>query len=155
GGSLPAPHALFRNPVLAQTWARILSEAERKPARESQIEAARAAFYRGFVAEAIDRYLRAADVTDETGQRHRAVLCGDDLAHWSTAIEAPATFEYEGWTVAKTAPWGQGPVLLQSLALLQGTGIGTMGPQSADFVHLVTEVLKLAFADREVYYGDP
>ena len=59
------------------------------------------------------------------------------------------------WTVAKTGPWGQGPVLLQSLALLKGFDIGAMDPAGDEFVHVVTEAMKLAFADREIYYGDP
>lgn len=73
----------------------------------------------------------------------------------SATVEAPQTFDYHDWTVAKTPAWGQGPVLLQSLALLKGFDIAAMDPSGPDFIHTVVEAMKLAFADREVYYGDP
>ncbi len=155
GGSAPRPHALFRNPVLADTWRRIVAEAEAARGREAGIEAARDAFYRGFVAEKIEAYLRSAEVMDGSGARHKGVLTAEDLAGWSASIETPTTFDYQDWTVAKTGPWGQGPVLLQSLAILAGFDIAAMDPDGPDFVHTVAEAMKLAFADREVYYGDP
>jgi len=70
-------------------------------------------------------------------------------------VEEPVTFDYRGLTVCKTGPWGQGPVFLQQLALLDGFDLAGMGPGSADFIHTVTECAKLAFADREAWYGDP
>ncbi|MFD1910967.1 gamma-glutamyltransferase family protein [Halodurantibacterium flavum] len=155
GGQAPAAQSLFRNPVLAETWTRVLREAEAREGREAQIEAARDAFYRGFVAEAIDNYLRTAEVMDASGQRHKGVLSADDMANWRATVEAPLTYDYHGWTVAKTGPWGQGPVLLQSLAILKGMDVAAMDPCGPDFVHAVVEAMKLAFADREVYYGDP
>jgi gamma-glutamyltranspeptidase/glutathione hydrolase len=155
GGVAPAPHSNVRNPVLAQTWSRILAEAEAVESREAQIERARDAFYRGFVAEAIEAYLATAEVMDGSGIRHGGVLRASDLAHYSASVEAPLTYDYHGWTVAKTRPWGQGPVLLQSLALLKGFDIAAMDPVGDEFVHVVTEAMKLAFADREIYYGDP
>lgn len=155
GGSAPEPLSNFKNPVLAGTWKRIIAEAESKAGREAQIEAARNAFYRGFVAEAIDAYLREAEVMDASGNRHKGVLTADDMANWKATIEEPQTYDYHGWTIAKQKPWGQGPVFLQSLSLLKGFDIGAMAPSGADFVHTVTEAMKLAFADREVYYGDP
>jgi gamma-glutamyltranspeptidase/glutathione hydrolase len=155
GGALPATDALFRNPVLADTWDRVLREAEARSGREAQIEAARDAFYRGFVAEEIDAFLSKTEAMDASGSRHRGVLTGEDLAGYAATREAPATYDYHGWTVAKTGPWGQGPVLLQSLALLKGTAIADADPAGPDFVHLVAEAMKLAYADREVYYGDP
>ncbi|UJW77217.1 gamma-glutamyltransferase family protein [Rhizobium sp. SL42] len=155
GGVAPEPHALFRNPVLAATYTRIVKEAESATGRENQIDAARNAFYRGFVAEAIEDYLKTAEVMDASGSRHKGVLTANDMAGWSATVETPQTFDYHGWTVAKTGPWGQGPVLLQSLALLKGIDIAAMDPLGADFVHTVVETMKLAYADREVYYGDP
>ncbi len=65
------------------------------------------------------------------------------------------TLDFRGLTVCKTGPWGQGPVFLQQLALLDGLGIEDMEPGSAQFVHTVVEASKLAFADREAWYGDP
>ena len=155
GGSVPEPNSNFKNPVLAETWKRIISEAEAKQGREAQIEAARDAFYRGFVAEKIASYLRTAEVMDASGNSHMAVLTADDMANWSATIEEPQTYDYRGWTVAKIGPWGQGPVFLQTLSILKGMDIAAMAPDGADFVHTVTEAMKLAFADREIYYGDP
>ncbi|OWV67032.1 gamma-glutamyltransferase [Rhizobium sp. R339] len=155
GGSVPEAHSNFRNPVLAETWKRVIAEAETKSGREAQVEAARDAFYRGFVAEAIDDYLKTAEVMDASGNRHKGVLTPDDMAGWSATIEEPLTYDYHGWTIAKTRPWGQGPVFLQALSILKGFDLAGMNPAGADFVHTVAEAMKLAFADREVYYGDP
>ena len=155
GGSVPETHANFRNPVLAETWKRVIAEAEAKSGREAQVEAARDAFYRGFVAEKIDDYLKTAEVMDASGNRHKGVLTANDMANWSATIEEPLTYDYHGWTIAKTGPWGQGPVFLQTLSILKGFDLAAMKPDGADFVHTVAEAMKLAFADREVYYGDP
>ncbi|MBY3487621.1 gamma-glutamyltransferase family protein [Rhizobium laguerreae] len=155
GGSAPEAHANFRNPVLAETWKRILAESEVKSGREAQVEAARDAFYRGFVAEKIDDYLKTAEVMDASGNRHKGVLTANDMANWSATIEEPLTYDYHGWTIAKIGPWGQGPVFLQTLSILKGFDLAAMDPAGADFVHTVVEAMKLAFADREVYYGDP
>jgi gamma-glutamyltranspeptidase / glutathione hydrolase len=110
---LPAPRAgeRFRNPELADTYARIA----RTPGagREARIDAARDAFYRGWVAEAIDAWTREAEVMDASGRRHRGLLTGDDLAGWQAKLEAPVTLDYHGHTICKTGPWGQGPVMLQ------------------------------------------
>jgi len=140
----PRPGTLFRNPVLAATYRRILDEA-RGGTREERIERAREAFYHGFVAEAVHRVC-----ADQGG-----LLTGDDLRSWEATIEPPAMFEYHGHTVCKTGPWGQGPVFLQQLALLGGFNLEGMGIGSAEYVHTVTECAKLAFADREAFYGDP
>jgi len=155
GGSAPAPWANVTNPALAATWSRILAEAESKQGREAQIDAARDAFYRGFVAEGIANYLAKAEVMDASGTRHRAVLTANDLAGYVAHVEEPLTYDYHGWTVAKCGPWTQGPVFLQTLALLKGFDLSAMDPMGADFIHHVVEAKKLAYADREVYYGDP
>ena len=99
---------LFRNPALARTWTRLLTEAARGADRERQIEAARDVFYRGFVAEAIDAFARGTEVMDESGARHRGVLTADDLAGWSASYDAPATYDYHGYTVARPAPGARG-----------------------------------------------
>ncbi|WP_375570859.1 gamma-glutamyltransferase family protein [Seohaeicola saemankumensis] len=155
GGAAPAPWSNVTNPALAETWTRILAEAEAKQGREAQIDAARDAFYRGFVAEGIADYLSTAEVMDASGQRHKAVLTADDLAGYAAHVEEPLTYDYHGWTVAKCGPWTQGPVFLQTLALLKGFDLSAMDPMGADFIHHVVEAKKLAYADREVYYGDP
>jgi gamma-glutamyltranspeptidase/glutathione hydrolase len=153
---VPAPGTRFANPALAATYQRLLDEAEAAgPGREAQIEAARRAFYQGFVAEAIGEYTERAEVMDVTGERHRALLAPGDLARWRASAEPPVTAEYQGLTVCKTGPWGQGPVFLQQLALLAGFDLAAMEPGGAEYIHTVVECAKLAFADREAWYGDP
>ncbi len=92
---------------------------------------------------------------DTSGKRHRGVLTGDDMARWTPGVEAPLTYDYGRYTVCKTGPWGQGPVMLQQLALLKGFDLDRLDPAGADFIHLQVECAKLAFADREAFYGDP
>jgi gamma-glutamyltranspeptidase/glutathione hydrolase len=153
---VPAPGGRLANPALAAVYRRILAEADRAGSdREAQIEAARRAFYEGFVAETIAGYLATAEVMDVTGQPHRGLLTDADLAGWRASTERPVTLDFRGLTVCKTGPWGQGPVFLQQLALLDGLGIEDMEPGSAQYVHTVVEAAKLAFADREAWYGDP
>ena len=156
GGRVPAPGSRFANPALAATYQRILDEAEAASQdRDEQIEAARRAYYEGFVAEAIAAYVASAEVMDVTGQPHRGLLSHADLAGWQPRLEEPLTFDFGGLTVCKTQPWGQGPVFLQQLALLDGFDLAAMGPGTADYMHTVIECGKLAFADREAWYGDP
>jgi gamma-glutamyltranspeptidase/glutathione hydrolase len=153
---IPAPGGRLRNPALAATWRRLLAEAEAvSSTRDGQIEAALAAFYEGFVAETIAGYLATTEVMDVSGRRHRGLLDGDDLAGWRATVEEPVSVEHHGWTVCKTGPWGQGPVLLQQLRLLQEVDLVGMGLGSTAYVHTVAECAKLAFADREAWYGDP
>ena len=148
------PWELFRNTALADTYGRILREAEGGGrSREAEIDAALDAWYRGFVAESIDAFFSSTEAMDSSGHRHRGLLTADDLASWQPTVEQPVELEYRGWTVSKTGPWGQGPVFLQQLALLNGVELDAYG--SADFVHTVVEAAKLAFADREAWYGDP
>ena len=155
-GKVPMPGTVFANPDIARTYRRIIDEAEAaSPDRDEQIEAARRIFYRGFVADAIDRFFRETEAMDTSGRRHRGLLTGDDLASWHATYEEPLSRDYHGWQVHKTRPWGQGPVFLQQLALLDGYDLAGMDPLGPDFVHTVVECAKLAFADREIYYGDP
>jgi gamma-glutamyltranspeptidase / glutathione hydrolase len=156
GGNLPVPGRLFRNPVLAATYRRVLAEAEAGGGdREHRIDRARDAWYRGFVAEAIDRFCRTQKVFDASGRRHSGLLTADDMARWQAPVEAPLSYDYRGYTVLKGGPWSQGPVLLQQLALLQGFDLDGLDPVGPEFVHIVTECAKLAYADREAWYGDP
>jgi gamma-glutamyltranspeptidase / glutathione hydrolase len=155
GPAIPPPGSLFVNSVLAATYKRVLAAAETASAdRDEQIEAARSAWYDGFVAEEIAKFAQS-EVMDVTGERHQGLLSYDDLAGWHARIEPPVTYDYAGLTVCKTGPWGQGPVFLQQLALLSGLDLNDMDPGGTDFVHTVTEAAKLAFADREAWYGDP
>ena len=154
--SAAGPGTLFATPAVAQTYKRILAEAKAAGGdRERQIEAARNAFYRGFVAEAIDRFATRTPQMDGSGRRNVALLTADDMANWRATLEEPVSYDYGRYRVHKTGPWGQGPVLLQQLALLKGFDLDALAYDGADFVHVVTECSKLAFADREAFYGDP
>jgi gamma-glutamyltranspeptidase/glutathione hydrolase len=106
------------------------------------------------VADAIDAFCAGVEVMDSSGERHTGLLAGDDLAGWESTYESPVSLDYEGLTVCKTPPWGQGPVFLAQLGLLRGLGLREMGLGSAEYVHTMVECAKLAFADREAYYGD-
>ena len=152
---LPAPRAgeRMRNPALAETYARIVREAEASTRdRDGQIEHARAAFYEGWLAEAIVGFAGSTEVLDASGRRHRGLLSEADLAGWRATVEAPLGYDYRGHTVCKTGPWGQGPVFLQQLAL--HAGLDPAPRDSARYAHTVVEAAKLAFADREAFYGD-
>ncbi|MFF5727918.1 gamma-glutamyltransferase family protein [[Kitasatospora] papulosa] len=152
GGRAPEPGTLFRNPALAATWRRLTAEAEEKGGedRVAQIEAAREIWRTGFIAEALVRQA-AVPTMDTSGTRHTGTLTAADLAGWSATYEAPATYDWNGWTLAKAGAWSQGPAFLQQLALLPAE-LPAYG--SAEYVHLLVEGCKLAMADREAWYGD-
>jgi gamma-glutamyltranspeptidase/glutathione hydrolase len=155
-GKPPKPDQLYRTPGIADTYQRICDEARDAGSdRVGQIEAARNAYYRGFVAEAIGRFYASNEMMDTTGRPHFGLLTADDMARWEATYETPAHYDYHGARVYKTGPWGQGPVLLQMLALLKGFDLAALDPLGADYVHLITECTKLAMADRDVFYGDP
>src|SRR5215472_835049 len=155
-GKVPEASALFTNKTLAETYSRILREAESAGGdRVKQIEAARKSWSQGFVAEAIDRFCRTQAVMDTSGEPNRGVLTGEDMARWHAHIEAPLTYDYGRYTICKPGPWAQGPVMLQQLALLKRFNLDRVDPVSAEFVHLLVECSKLAYADREKFYGDP
>jgi len=153
---VPAAGSLFTNTALAATYSRIVKEAETAGGdRVAQIERARKSWSHGFVAEAIDRFCRTQEIMDTSGARHRGVLTAEDMARWTPHIEAPLTYDYGRYRVCKTGPWGQGPVTLQQLALLKGFQLDGLDPTGPDFIHVVVECSKLAYADREAFYGDP
>jgi gamma-glutamyltranspeptidase/glutathione hydrolase len=153
---VPATGSLFENRDLAAMYARLLREAEAAASsRDGQIEAARRIWREGFIAETIDRFCRETEVLDTSGRRHRGLLTGADMAAWRASYEEPLTYDYHGYTVAKMGPWSQGPVFLQTLAILKEYDLAAMALDGPDFVHVVVEAMKLAFADREAFYGDP
>jgi gamma-glutamyltranspeptidase/glutathione hydrolase len=142
---LPAPAAgtLHRNPRLAETYRRLLAAAD--PLEE---------WYRGFVAEEIVRF-QEHEWLDSSGERHGGLLAEEDLRDWAPTWEVALSVDYHGYEVFKAGPWSQAPVFLQQLRLLEGLDVGAMGHASAEWVHTITECAKLAFADREAWYGDP
>ena len=153
-GGVPAPGSRFRNCRLAATFRRVLDEAEATGGdRFREIERARFAFYRGFVADAVADFYAVAQVGDGSGERHGGLLDREDMAGFVADVEPTAAVSYGPCTVHKTGPWGQGPVLLQQLGMLEDRA--PADPLSGEYVHVVTECAKLAFADREAWYGDP
>jgi len=155
--SVPEVGDIFRNPGFAETL-RILCRAEeaaKSASREAGIEAACDAFYRGEIAERIVELSRTNPVLDGSGKAHGGLLSVDDFAGWRARIEEPVTVNYRGLDVFKCSSWTQGPVFLQQLTLLEGFDLAAMGNASAGYIHTLMECAKLAFADREAYYGDP
>jgi gamma-glutamyltranspeptidase/glutathione hydrolase len=140
-GGGPRAGETYALPGVAGTYRRILAEAS-GGSREAEFDAARDAFYRGFVADAVDRFSAA----------HGGLLRGSDLSGWSATYEEPVTYGYRGLEVCKPGAWSQGPVFLQQLALLDGFALGDMLEEER--VHTIVECSKLAFADREAWYGD-
>ena len=154
-GKVPQTGTLFTNPAIAETYTRVLREAAGSGGREQEIERARKVWSQGFVAEAIDRFCRTQEIMDTSGRRNRGVLTGEDMARWQATKEPPLTYQYGRYTVCKPGPWAQGPVMLQQLALLKGFALDGLDVTEPEFIHLVVEASKLAFADREKFYGDP
>jgi gamma-glutamyltranspeptidase/glutathione hydrolase len=158
GGAPPPAGALFRNPALAATYGRLLAaEAGAAGGREAGIDAARAVWREGFVAEQVDAFSRRPfrhPGFDDDPHRHPGVVRGGDLAAFTAGYEQPTARRFRDVTVYKTGAWGQGPVLLQQLGLLDGYGDDALDPRTADGIHLAVEAAKLAFADREAWYGD-
>ena len=146
GGELPRPGQIIRNPALANFFRRLLDAevAAHSQGREAALRAVRDRFYRGDIA-------REIVASSET---RGCLLAESDLAAFTTRIEQPVALKYRGVTVFKCGPWSQGPVFLQQLAILEGLDLGAMDHNSADYIHTVIETAKLAFADREAYYGD-
>src|SRR4051812_37177813 len=140
---VPEPGGQHRNPQLAQTYRRVLEAGDPL-----------GAWYRGFVAEAMIDFQQRAWM-DSSGERHTGLLDERDLADWQPRWEEPLSIDYAGHTVYKAGPWSQAPVFLQQLRLLEGFDLAAMGHASVEHIHTITECAKLAFADREAWYGDP
>jgi gamma-glutamyltranspeptidase/glutathione hydrolase len=156
GGKIPQAGEMFANRTLAQTYERVLKEAAAAGGdRIRQIERARQVWSQGFIAEAIDRFCRTQELMDVSGTPHGGLLTGADMARWQPHVEAPLTYDYGRYRVCKPGVWSQGPVMLQQLALLRGYDLDGMDPSGPQFIHLQVECAKLAYADREAFYGDP
>jgi gamma-glutamyltranspeptidase/glutathione hydrolase len=147
GGRLPKEGKLFVQADLARTF-QSMAQAEKQNAgrgREAAIEGVRDYFYRGPIAR------RLSDFCKEAG----CLLREGDLAAYRAKIEQPLSTRYRGIDVYKCGFWTQGPVFLENLNLLEGFDLKSMGHNSADYVHTVVEAMKLGYADRDAYYGDP
>jgi gamma-glutamyltranspeptidase/glutathione hydrolase len=148
-GHIPDVGEMFRQPNLARTLRAIGSADKAAFAktrnRVTAIHAGRDAFYTGDIAH------RIADANKAAG----GVFTYEDLASYHGKIEGPTTTNFHGYDVYKAGPWNQGPVLLQTLNILEGVALESYGADSADYIHAVHEAIKLAYADRNAYYGDP
>jgi gamma-glutamyltranspeptidase/glutathione hydrolase len=157
GGQVPETGTLLRNPDWAQAlrWMIQAEAAARSKSRIAGIEAAREVFYSGEIAGRIVDYLTSHPLEDASGKAHTGLLTAGDMAEWHASLEEPVTYNYRGLDVHKCSSWTQGPVFLQQLAILEGYDLKGMGHNSAEYLHTWIECAKLAFADREAYYGDP
>ena len=145
-GRAPEAGTLMKNAALARMYD-YLSNTERKASgeRAAKLQAAHDAYYLGDVAAAIVRFSKERD----------GLLERSDFERFRTLEEAPVSYDYGDATIYKCGFWTQGPAMLQALAILRGFDLRAMGHNSADYLHVLIESVKLAFADREQYYGDP
>jgi gamma-glutamyltranspeptidase/glutathione hydrolase len=147
GGRVPQPGETLRQPALADLLEAFVGVAQRdrNRGREASIQAARNFFYRGAPAKAIAHYCAQTD----------GVMTYDDLAEYAVRLEAPLVARLWGYDVHVCGPWSQGPVIAQALGVISGYDLASIPHNSPEYLHLVLECLKLAFADREAFYGDP
>lgn len=150
-GRVPGPYDTLVNPVYARTLRRLVAEGA-GATREDRIEAARRAWRTGFVAAAVEE-ASAVPHRHSSGTDHAGVITAADFADFEPCLEPAVTAEFRGTTVAKAGLWSQGPVLLQTLTLLDRFDDARIDPSTALGVHTVAEALKLALADREAHYG--
>jgi len=153
GGAVPVPGDLVRNEALASVYERLVAAGDGAGSRSARIDAARTEWAEGFVADAIDRFVREPH-RHSSGTDHAGVLRASDLAAFRASYEPATTAEFRGCTIAKTGPWGQGPALLQTLRLLDPLDDTLLDPSTEIGAHTIAEAQKLALADREAFYGD-
>ena len=156
-GRVPETGEVFRNPDFAEVLKAMCrgEEEARHGGRIAGIQGARDAFYKGHVAEKIEEFITNNPVEDASGSAHTGLLTYNDMAEWQASVEEPITSQYRGLTVHKCPPWTQGPVFLQHLNIMAGFDVGHLAHNSPGYLHTWIEASKLAFADREAYYGDP
>jgi len=144
---VPTPRGeIFREPMLANTL-RELVAAEKKAHgnRAAKLQAVRDLFYKGSIAK------RIANFSEKNG----GLIAYDDLAKFHAETDEPKMGTYRGYEIYKPGFWTQGPVMIETLNLLEGYDLKAMGHNSPQYLHTVIEAVKLAFADRDEYYGDP
>src|SRR5580704_11122465 len=148
-GHTPNVGEIFRQPDTARTL-RAMAEAEKKALaagakREAAIDAVRDYFYRGEIAHKIDAFMKA----------NGGLMRYEDMAAFKLQVEEPVSTEYRGYQVYKPGFWSQGPALLEALNILEGWDLHALPFNSTEYIHKSVEALKLAYADRDAYYGDP
>src|SRR5271165_1875635 len=148
-GHTPNVGEIFRQPDTARTL-RAMAEAEKQALakgakRDAAIDAVRDYFYRGEIAKKIDAFSKA----------NQGLLRYEDMAAFKLGVEEPVSGTYRGYTVYKPGFWSQGPAMIEALNILEGYDVKGTALNSAEYIHRADEALKLAYADRDTYYGDP
>ena len=152
-GRVPEAGELVFNHAYADVLRRLIAAGEGAAAREERIRAARQEWKSGFVARAIADFITTAH-RHSTGGDHAGVMTLEDISAFDAGFEDPVTIDFRGYQVAKIGAWGQGPVLLQTLKILEGFDDDRLDPSTEVGAHTILEALKLAMADRDTYYGD-
>ncbi len=152
-GRAPAAGDMVKNEAYASVLDRLAAAGAPEATREERIDAARREWSEGFVAQAAVAFSAQAH-RHSSGTDHAGVMSLEDFAGCQAGYEPATTFEFRGYTIAKTGAWGQGPALLQTLAILAGYDDEHLDPSTALGAHTILEAQKLAIADREAYYGD-
>jgi gamma-glutamyltranspeptidase/glutathione hydrolase len=157
GDQIPRVGEVYTQPDLGGMFRKLLEaeDRERRQGREEGLQAAHNTFYRGQISEQIVNFIQDNKFPDITGNRNRGLITRGDMVSYATRVEQPVTTSYRGYDVFKCGPWCQGPVFLQQLNILEGFDLAGLRHNSPEYIHLLIETAKLAFADRERYYGDP
>ena len=153
GGQVPEDYATLTNRPYAQVLRELVAAGAEQASHREQVEAARRQWKTGRVAQASTEFLQTAHKHSDGGD-YAALITQQDFASFSASYEEPVTVEFRGHTIAKTGPWGQGPVLLQALKILEGFDDEHLDPGTELGAHTILEALKLAMADRDTYYAD-
>jgi gamma-glutamyltranspeptidase/glutathione hydrolase len=153
GGRIPEPGELIRNPAYAQVLRGLIAAGEHAATREERVEAARTEWATGLVAREASAFA-AIPHRHSPGTDHAGVIAEADFAAFRATYEPATTLEFRGYTIAKTGAWGQGPALLETLAILDGFDDDRLDPSSELGAHTILEAQKLAYADRDAYFGD-
>jgi len=156
-GRVPAVGEIYVQKDLAGMFAMLVEaeSRERRRGRREALQAAHDVFYKGEIAKRIITFITESRLPDSTGTLHGGLIAKEDLSRYATRVEDPVTANYRGYDVFKCGPWSQGPVFLQQLTIMEGFDLASLGHNSPEYIHLLIETAKLAFADREKYYGDP
>lgn len=145
-GEVPRDGQIIKNPALADMYQYLSAEEQRRGgSREDGLDAVFNAFYKGDIAREI------VDFSNDKG----GILKRSDFDAFEVPIEDSTSLDYHGVTLHKCGPWTQGPALLQTLSILKNYDLFSMGHNSSDYLHTLIEAIKLSFADRAQYYGDP
>lgn len=146
GGLVTKPGEVFREPALAKTLRELVAaEKNKRGKRAAKLQAVRDLFYKGSIAKRMASY----------SQANGGLIAYEDLANYHAEEDKPRSGTYRGFEVYKPGFWTQGPVMIEALNLLEGFDLKAMGHNSPEYLHTVIEAAKLAFADRDRYYGDP